>query len=468
MEIVDNDSHREVEACIADAFHDEDIEELCKLIPSLKKLAPAGETKVREDLFKNCEAVAAKNRLHRLFGLLVKALSNQSKPLLLIIDYLQWADINSLELLANGIMSAAGPQLLLFGSYRSNEVADSDPLVTSIQQMKDRSTLVVEEVPLEGLSNDDVNDLISDSLFYPRRLTRSLANLIHQKSAGSPLFVKEFLNSLATENLLRYSLSQHKWIFDEEVIMLKTVSDGVVDLLTKRLRRLSRGVLSALIIMSCLGSEVSSEVLQLVKSTPYNSNIFAALDVATSEFLLKKDDSGSYSFVHDMIHQAVYQGVNPKGRSEMMKKLADSLIASTTNERSDAILFIIVDLIKRVGPDIVISVKDRVRYAELHLHAGEKSIKTPDYASASVYLESGITFLDESRWTNNYKLSLQLFNGAALVHWALGDTILMKRRIDEVCLWRLCVSQECQTIAHPFYLSRFLPMRSPTMINSTQ
>jgi predicted ATPase len=136
--------------------------------------------------------------------------------------------------------------MLFLGCYRSNEVTPSHPLATCIQRMEDCGTIAVQDIHLEGLPRDALNAWVSDSLFYPQRLTRPLADLIHQKTAGNPLHAKEFLNSLATENLLPYSLYKHMWHFDEELIQLKTVSDGVADLLTLRLQRLPGAVLSGL------------------------------------------------------------------------------------------------------------------------------------------------------------------------------------------------------------------------------
>ena len=117
----------------------------------------------------------------------------------------------------------------------------------------------------------------------------------------------------------------------------------------------------------------------------------------------------------------------------MLKEIGDTLIASTEEERrDDAVLFVIVDLINRVGPGNTSDREDRALYASFNLSAGEKSLKLPDIESAVVYLESGISFLDDGYWTRDYSLSLALFKNASLAHWALGKTKHMKKRIDEV------------------------------------
>ena len=360
----------------------------------------------------------------------------------LICSDLQWADPSSIDLLSFLLLflrndfceddseEFARSPMLFVGCYRSEEITSSSPIFTCIQQLKGSSSVSLKEVHLEGLSSKDVNDLVSDSLIYPRRLTLPLSNLIHQKTAGSPLYLKEMLKNLASENLLTFSLSKHKWQFDLELIELKTVSDGVVDLLAKRLEGLPGNTLKGLQIMSCLGSEVSPSTLFLLENMC--SDISGGLDTAVDKLLLKKNSNGSYCFVHDMIKQTVSQGLEQNDRVRMLKDIADTLIEKTTSERTDTVLFTIVDLIKRVGARNVPSNDDRALYAQLNLSASEMAIKIPDYDSANRLIECGISFLNKEHWSLQYNLSLDLFSNAALVNWALGSTDITTKRIEEV------------------------------------
>lgn len=486
------DAYQEIKASIANAFENASVgieaqHTFFRLIPALREFVSANNVCPEPNETMNTrDADAAKLRLHQLFVLLTRALSNQRRPLFICMDDIQWADTTLLELinvLLEGIEEeGVSRNMLLFGCFRSNQVADSDPLVSCIQQMKACRNVDLTEIQLEGLKSNDVNALVSDSLFYPRRLTRPLSNLIHQKSAGNPLFVKEILNSLATENLLTYSLSKHKWQFDEDLIQLKTISKGVADLLARRLQRLPEGILSGLQVMSCFGHELPSDVLVHVRDVCNNSDITAGLEYATKELLMKKNSNGSYNFAHHVIQHTVHQGIDPQDRVQMLKEIADTLISRTTEARRDDVLFIIVDLINRVGAENTRDEEDRVMYAKFNLAAGEKSIKIPDYASAIVYLEAGISFIDDSYatknrnlslellettsqahwaldddyWTTNYDLSLGLFKNAAHAYWALGKTCLMTQRVNEVSfgLIALLSPQNHDDISHSRTASR--------------
>eukprot|EP00984_Skeletonema_dohrnii_P033498 scaffold30311_cov144-Skeletonema_dohrnii-CCMP3373.AAC.1 len=68
------------------------------------------------------------------------------------------------------------------------------------------------------------------------------------------------------------------WEWDEELIESRTISDGVAEILTRKLLRLSEDQLSGIVMLSCFGSEVSLEVLALVRSSGGNSDIMNTLD----------------------------------------------------------------------------------------------------------------------------------------------------------------------------------------------
>ncbi|KAL7552818.1 hypothetical protein ACHAWF_016069 [Thalassiosira exigua] len=442
---------------VTNSFDDSDMNVLCGLIPALRKLVPvARETpKPNESSFSSGDANASKCRLHFLLGLLVRALSSPMEPLVVVMDDLQFSDMASLEVinsLVEGVQyedstsDNRGSQHVMFvGCYRNNVVSDSDPLAVSIQQMSESSTIRLKEISLDRLSSEDVNAIVGDSLFCPHRLTRSLSSLIHQKSAGNPLFVKEFSHSMLTLHILSCSLSRHQWMWDEDVIQMKAVFNGVGDLLSGRLKILPKDVLASLQVMSCF-YVLSSDLLVYVKNNVCGvSDIVAGLDSAAKELLVKKKADGSYHFVHDMVRQTVYGGIEKKDRVIMLKELTDTLIARTVEGRRDSVLFVIVDLINRVRPTNTPIAEERVCYAKLLRLAGEKAIQTPDFPTAFEYFESGISFLGDGLWGDEYELSLALCTKAAAAGCAIAKTHLVKQRLAEVFVNAKCYEDKLES-----------------------
>ena len=144
----------------------------------------------------------------------------------------------------------------------------------------------------------------------------------------------------------------------------------MAELLTRRLLRLPKSVRSALHVLSIFGSSVSMQVLSHVRDVCGHADIIAELDVAIREGLVEKT-GGACRFVHDMIQQSVHSGVDSNVRSSMLHEISETLLARTGEDPADNVLFIIVDLINRIGPGGASTV-DHMRYASLNLMAGEK------------------------------------------------------------------------------------------------
>ena len=188
-----DDELREIRRRIRDSFKNENLTIICHFIPNVKLVLPEDERPSNEAFggdFDSSDFEASKCRLHHLFGLLLKAISE--KPVLMFLDDQHWADQASLDLIMALVQQQANEvsNVLFVGSYRSNEVADTDPVSVTLRQIKGLSNVNFTDIPLGGLSCDDVNVMVSEALCYPQRLTRPLSSLIHQKSTGNPLFVK--------------------------------------------------------------------------------------------------------------------------------------------------------------------------------------------------------------------------------------------------------------------------------------
>lgn len=199
---------QEIQRYIRKSFDEESTRILRQLIPNMNSLI-SDEVSLCEDsengtCFDSSDAVASKCHLHHLFGLLLKAIS-QRKPVLLFLDDLHWACEDSLDLLVALIRSGEEVNedmisqdsdsaldsdcvscgVLFVGTFRTNEAA-THSFSLSLDLVKSLSNVSFTEIPLNGLSRDNINVMVSESLCYPQRLSRNLSDLIHEKSAGNP------------------------------------------------------------------------------------------------------------------------------------------------------------------------------------------------------------------------------------------------------------------------------------------
>src|SRR5579862_9981793 len=86
--------------------------------------------------------------------------------------------------------------LLLIGAYRDNEVNSAHPLKRRIEAIR-QAGAIVQDIVLAPLDHDDLARLLADSLHSRSEQVASLANLIHEKTAGNPFFSIQFISELA-------------------------------------------------------------------------------------------------------------------------------------------------------------------------------------------------------------------------------------------------------------------------------
>ncbi|HTX54615.1 MAG TPA: AAA family ATPase, partial [Candidatus Baltobacteraceae bacterium] len=158
-------------------------------------------------------------------------------PLVLFLDDLQWLDASMLDLIEHLLIQPGVRHLLLIGAYRDNEVDAAHPLMRKLAAIREAGA-PVQEIVLGSLSREDVGQLIADALHCPPERAEPLAQLVHDKTAGNPFFVIQFLRALAEEGLLTFEHDQARWCWDLDRIHAKGFTDNVVDLMVGKLSRL--------------------------------------------------------------------------------------------------------------------------------------------------------------------------------------------------------------------------------------
>src|SRR6185437_6271182 len=85
--------------------------------------------------------------------------------------------------------------LLLIGAYRHNEVSSTHPLTVSLDAIRGAGARV-QEIHLTSLSRSDVDRFAADALRCEVNRAAPLAQLMHEKTAGNPFFLIQFIHSL--------------------------------------------------------------------------------------------------------------------------------------------------------------------------------------------------------------------------------------------------------------------------------
>jgi len=140
----------------------------------------------------------ARRRFQVVFRRFIGVFARPDHPLALFLDDLQWLDAATLDLLEDLLTPEGVQHLMLIGAYRDNEVTAAHPLMRKLEAIRSAGANV-QEITLAPLAAEDVRQLIADALRCEPERAASLAQLAHEKTAGNPFFLVQFLHTLAEE-----------------------------------------------------------------------------------------------------------------------------------------------------------------------------------------------------------------------------------------------------------------------------
>src|SRR4029077_1159957 len=193
------------------------------------------------------------NRFNRVLRQFVRVFARDDHPCSIFLDDLQWVDSASLNLVKILVTDPEVNHLQLIGAYRDTEVGDSHDVMLALNQLR-VANVEVRELRLACLDVDQVTDLLVDTLGCESHDARPLAELIHQKTAGNPFFVNQFLLFLQQDELIQYDYRAGKWVWDLRRIWALGITDDVVDLMNRKLNTLPASTREALQVAACLGN----------------------------------------------------------------------------------------------------------------------------------------------------------------------------------------------------------------------
>jgi len=184
----------------------------------------------------------------------------REKPLLLLLDDLQWIDAGSASLLFHLCRRLTGNRILVVGSYRPDEVAlgrgdGRHPLETVVHELKrDFGDIELEVGKTEA--REFVDAYIDTE---PNQLDSQFRETIFKQTKGHPLFTVELLKEMQNRDLLIKD-KQGRWIQGPNLDWnaLPARVDAVIE---ERIRRLNEVEREVLTLASVEGEEFTAEVL---------------------------------------------------------------------------------------------------------------------------------------------------------------------------------------------------------------
>jgi predicted ATPase/signal transduction histidine kinase len=347
--------------------------------------------------------VEAQSRFLLVFRQLLEALTEEH-PVTLFLDDLQWADEASLRLLQHLVTHPAPHPLLLLGACRDRDRAPSDPLAVTLDQLEKGQTRVT-KLTLLPLSREACAHLMGDVLGADPRSLAPLVELIYDKTHGNPFFTVQLLFALHRAGLITFARERNAWQWSAHRIRALELSEGVIELMLDKLRRLPSVPQEALRLAACLGSTVELEPLTATSGFSEEA-LRTALDLAVREGLLLRLD-GSYRFLHDRVQQAAYALLQPEARAATHLRIGRQLLAHTSPHVLPERVFTLVNQLNQ-GALLIEAPAERLATARLNLLAARRAKAASAYGAAIRYLQAGLALLGAEPWAADPELAQAL------------------------------------------------------------
>ncbi|WP_429534923.1 ATP-binding protein, partial [Paraburkholderia sp. WC7.3d] len=389
------------------------------LIPELKLIV--GDPPPVPEL----EPQQAQRRFQLVFGRFIGVFARPDHPLALFLDDLQWLDAATLDLLEDLLTRSDLQHLMLIGAYRDNEVDAQHPLMGKLQAIRSTGAKV-DEVTLAPLAREHIEQLIADALHGEPERVAPLAQLVHEKTAGNPFFVIQFLHALADEDLLTFDYDAACWSWNLDRIYAKGYTDNVVDLMVGKVTRLPADTQQALQLLACLGNTAAITMLAIVLGTS-DKQVHAALWPAVREELIERLD-GSYRFIHDRVQEAAHSQIPEASRAEVHLRIGRLLAAHTPPGKREEAIFDIVSQLNR-GAALITEQEEGDQLAEFNLIAGKRAKGATAYAAALAYLVAGGAQLAEDCWARRHELIFALELNRAECEFLTGQLSVADERL---------------------------------------
>ncbi|MBC7956348.1 MAG: AAA family ATPase, partial [Cytophagales bacterium] len=273
------------------------------------------------------DPLVAEARLYQAGVALMRAIASPARPVVMVIDDLQWAGAGSVKffdaLLADDGLSG----LLLVGAYREAEVDAAHPLTPMLERWE-RQGMAPVRLALRNLAPADLGVLLQEMLRLPREDAQRLAQAVGARTGGNPFDTVELVNALRHDGAL--VLSEQGWRWDAAAIRRHVGQGEVVDLLSRRMDRLPAQSRLLLETMACLSGEVELSLLRAATGLSADE-LEARAAPALEDGLLVMERAGSelaaVRFRHDRVQQAAYSRLDTAAQRGQHLALGRSLIA---------------------------------------------------------------------------------------------------------------------------------------------
>jgi class 3 adenylate cyclase/tetratricopeptide (TPR) repeat protein len=235
---------------------------------------------------------------------------SQERPLVLVVEDLQWIDKTSEEFLDYLIGWLASTHILLILLYR--------PEYT--HQWGSKS--YYSKIGLDQLSTSDSAELVQ-YILVGGEVAPELRELILSRTGGNPLFMEEFAHSLLENGSIQRK--DHQYVLSSEPSSIQ-IPDTIQGIIAARMDRLEDNLKRTMQVASVIGRDFAFRILQTITGMREELKTYL-LNLQGLEFIYEKSlfPELEYIFKHALTQEVAYNSLLHKRRKEIHGKIGKAI-----------------------------------------------------------------------------------------------------------------------------------------------
>ena len=325
---------------------------------------------------------------------------SQKKPLLIVLDDIQWADGSSGELLGYLARHVHNMPILLLATCRSNEASKS--LSNMIDHMQREHTITL--LPVEPLTREEIAQLVE-------HVPMQQAQRIQIQAAGNPFFAEELARSTTPPQL----------------------PNSISAALDSRMNSLSNECRTLLRNAAVLGSSFEFPLIHAleVKRDGVHTDedaLFDLLEEAIEAGVLTEEGTTArviYSFWHPLMVTHLYESVSAMRRMHIHRRVADILLRMYRGRETEVAATIAHHLLHGGAEPV-----HTAHYAEL---AGNRAYALLAYSEAEQYYRIALDAMNSAYISDGLNVAGPLIapSHRVLLTERLAESVMVQGRFVE-------------------------------------
>ncbi len=237
-----------------------------------------------------------------------------TQPLVILLDDLHWADVDSLEMLNTLTSRPMLAPIVFVATYRSEATPDQRPLDKYVTEL--RRNREVDLIQLKPLSREDIERLVTA---YLGPCSPELSGYLHGRAEGHTLFTLELLNDLIAQRWLAQDQTG-RWLPPAQSVPVPVL---LKQLINQRVSRLDDRVEQLLAIGAIEGETWHLKIIEPVLGLSEGDLLAALTRALRAEIIsIENDKAEIYRFAHGLIREVLYTDQLARRRKHLHAQLA--------------------------------------------------------------------------------------------------------------------------------------------------